>query len=138
MVLSSKLTHFTFGVTNLDASLAFYAHWFDLVIVHDKRPMGSRGALGDDSRPVEIDPPDFLFVIQEEEEPAVLDHFGFQVERREELERIAEAAKTAGVWIMGPIDLGGMVGSFVTIRDPDGHRWGIYLWSAHWWSIRRD
>ena len=122
-MISSKLTHFTFGVTNLDASLEFYARWFDLVIVHDKRPMGSRGAWITTRAQAELDPPDFLFVIQEEENPVALDHFGFQVERRADLERIADAAKDAGVWVMGPIDLGGMVGTFVTIQDPDGHRW---------------
>ena len=120
-----KLTHFTFGVTDLDRCLEFYARWFDLVVIYDKRPLGSRGAWLTTRAQSLLDPPDFVFVIQETPDPIPADHFGFQVEHREELDQLAAAAQAEGVWLNGPIDIGGPVGSFVTIQDPSGHRWEL-------------
>ena len=127
-IQSPKLTHFTFGVTDLDLSLDFYSRWFGLVVIYDKRPLGSRGAWVTTRAQAELHPPDFVFVIYETDEPTRADHFGFQVETRAELDGLAESAKAEGVWIKGPVDIGGPVGSFLTLCDPSGHRWE-FTWS---------
>jgi catechol 2,3-dioxygenase-like lactoylglutathione lyase family enzyme len=57
----------------------------------------------------------------QDEVKAHLDHFGFQCDSREEVDSIAELARSQNLLIDPPTDIGGVVGYFTTIRDPDGH-----------------
>ena len=121
ITLQPRLTHVTFPVQNIDESVRFYHEWFGLVVHLDRRPQGNTLWLAtaeQDAKPE----PDFVFVIHEAE-VSKIDHFGFQVASRDELDEIAERAKKAGIWVEGPVDLGGKVGSFVFVRDPNGHIW---------------
>jgi catechol 2,3-dioxygenase-like lactoylglutathione lyase family enzyme len=52
---------------------------------------------------------------------ARIDHFGFQCESRAEVDRIAELARQQNILAEPPADLGGVVGYFAMVRDPDGH-----------------
>jgi len=60
-------------------------------------------------------------VIVQDEVKARLDHFGFQCDSREEVDRIAEQAQERNILVEPPTDVGGIVGYFAMVRDPDGH-----------------
>ena len=62
-----------------------------------------------------------LLVIVQDEVKALLDHFGFQCDTRAEVDRIAELARARNILVEPPTDVGGVVGYFTTVRDPDGH-----------------
>jgi catechol 2,3-dioxygenase-like lactoylglutathione lyase family enzyme len=57
----------------------------------------------------------------QEEVKARLDHFGFQCDSRDEVDRIAALAREQNILVEPPTDIGGVVGYFTTVRDPDGH-----------------
>jgi predicted lactoylglutathione lyase len=57
----------------------------------------------------------------QDEVKARLDHFGFQCDSRNEVDQIARLAKEQDILVDPPTDVGGVVGYFTTIRDPDGH-----------------
>ena len=63
----------------------------------------------------------FVLVIVQSEVTARLDHFGFQCDSRAEVDRIAAAARAQDILVEPPTDIGGVVGYFTTVRDPDGH-----------------
>ena len=46
---------------------------------------------------------------------------------REQLDALAAESKSAGIWVEGPVDQGGDIGSYVFVRDPNGHIWE-YTW----------
>ena len=57
----------------------------------------------------------------QDEVKARLDHFGFQCDSRAEVDEIAELARRDNCLIDSPTEVGGVVGYFTTIRDPDSH-----------------
>jgi predicted lactoylglutathione lyase len=63
----------------------------------------------------------FVLVIVQDEVKALLDHFGFQCDTRAEVDRIAELARARNILVEPPTDVGGVVGYFTSVRDPDGH-----------------
>jgi catechol 2,3-dioxygenase-like lactoylglutathione lyase family enzyme len=63
----------------------------------------------------------FVLVIVEDEIKFRLDHFGFQCDTRQEIDRIAQLAREQNILVQPPTYYGGIVGYFTTIRDPDGH-----------------
>ena len=65
--------------------------------------------------------PTFVLVIVQDEVKARLDHFGFQCESRAEVDRIAELARQQNILVEPPVNVGGVVGYFTMVRDPDGH-----------------
>jgi catechol 2,3-dioxygenase-like lactoylglutathione lyase family enzyme len=115
-----RWTHITINVSDLDRSVEFYTSLCDLTIVRDRRLEGRHNvwlgpptAIGED--------PTFVLVMVQDEVTARLDHFGFQCDSREEVDRIAEQARQQNILIEPPTDVGGVVGYFAMIRDPDGH-----------------
>ena len=50
-----------------------------------------------------------------------MDHFGFDVASREDVDRIADLAKSEGILKYGPVHAGPIVGYFVMVRDPSGN-----------------
>jgi len=65
--------------------------------------------------------PAFVLVMVQDAVKARLDHFGFQCDSRAEVDQIAELARSQDFLVDPPTDVGGVVGYFTTIRDPDGH-----------------
>lgn len=115
-----RWTHITINTTNIDASVDFYTSLCGLSIVRDRRLEGRHNVwLGPRTNPDED--PIFVLVIVQDEVKFRLDHFGFQCDTREEIDRLAEIAKQKDILVQPPIDVGGVVGYFTTIRDPDGH-----------------
>lgn len=116
------LTHVALAVRDLTASIAFYAQYADMKVVH-RRPIaaGAGGAawLSDLTRP---------FVIVLIQAPGLNDtplgpfgHLGVAVASRADVDRLAELAAADGRLADGPTDSGPPVGYWAYIRDPDGN-----------------
>ncbi len=113
-------THITINCSDIDASVEFYTSLCGLSIVRDRRLEGRHNVWLGPTTPPGADPV-FVLVIVQDEVKARLDHFGFQCESREEVDRIAELARQQNTLVEPPIDVGGVVGYFTMVRDPDGH-----------------
>ncbi|HYX28409.1 MAG TPA: VOC family protein [Pyrinomonadaceae bacterium] len=115
-----RWTHITINVSDIDRSVDFYTTICGLSIVRDRRKEGRHNVwLGP---PVaQGENPTFVLVMVQDEVTARLDHFGFQCDAREEVDRIAQLARSRQFLVDPPTDIGGVVGYFTTIRDPDGH-----------------
>lgn len=116
-------THVALQVSDLDASLAFYERFADLVPVHRRTSDdGTRVAwISDLTRP-------FVVVLIETSAARARrhrlggwNHLGVGVGSREEVDRRLADAVAAGCRTDGPIDAGAPVGYFGIIADPDGH-----------------
>jgi catechol 2,3-dioxygenase-like lactoylglutathione lyase family enzyme len=121
MMSDLGLTHIALPIANVDRSVAFYAKYARMQVVH-RRADPTTGAevvwLSDLTRP---------FVIVLIEVPAVEDrlaglaHLGVGCESREEVDRLCDEARAEGRLKMGPEDYGYPVGYWAFISDPDGH-----------------
>ncbi len=115
-----RWTHITINVSDLDRSIQFYTSLCGLSIVRDRRPEGRHNVwLG--PRPPAGEDPTFVLVLIQDEVKARLDHFGFQCDSRQEVDRIAGVARKENILVAPPQDIGGVVGYFTMVRDPDGH-----------------
>ena len=113
------LTHVALVVSDLDASIAFYAKYARMVVVHERQDDDVRIAwISDRTRP-------FVIVIAEgpQMEPALgpFAHLGVGCESRAEVDRLCGLARDEGCLALGPGDSGYPVGYWALIRDPDGH-----------------
>ena len=116
-----RWTHITINVSDIDRSVEFYTSFCGLTIARDRRLEGRHNVwLGPPTPPGED--PTFVLVMVQDEVTARLDHFGFQCDSREEVDRISEQARQQNILIEPPTDIGGVVGYFAMVRDPDGHR----------------
>ncbi len=118
--MPARWTHITINVSDLSRSIEFYTSLCGLTIVRDRRPEGRHNVwLGPPTAPGED--PTFILVMIQDEVKARLDHFGFQCDSRAEVDRIAEHARQQNILVQPPMDVGGVVGYFTMVRDPDGH-----------------
>ena len=115
-----RWTHITINVTNLNRSIDFYTTVCGLTIVRDRRKEGRHNVwLGPPTAAGED--PTFVLVMVQDEVKARVDHFGFQCESRDAVDQIADLARAQNILVEPPTDIGGIVGYFTTVRDPDGH-----------------
>lgn len=115
-----RWTHITINASDIDRSVEFYTSVCGLSIVRDRRLEGRHNVwLG--PKPTPGEDPIFVLVIVQDEVKARLDHFGFQCDTREEVDRIAELGRQQNILVEEPTDIGGVVGYFTSVRDPDGH-----------------
>ena len=124
-------THVALLVSDLDASVAFYAKYARMEIVHQRTDGHSRVAwVSDRTRP---------FVIVLIEVPSMIprpllrlatgllrmvvpfEHMGVGCASREEVDRLCDEARREGILKLGPRDSGYPVGYWAFICDPDGH-----------------
>jgi catechol 2,3-dioxygenase-like lactoylglutathione lyase family enzyme len=109
------LTHVALPVTELDASIAFYAGYAGMQVVHRREGVVW---LSDRTRP-------FVIVLLEAERVAQplapFAHLGVSCASRSTVDRLCERARREGRLIGGPTDSGPPVGYWAFIRDPDGH-----------------
>ena len=115
-----RWTHITINVSDIDRSVDFYTTICGLSIVRDRRREGRHNvwlgpAVADGEQPA------FVLVMVQDEVNARLDHFGFQCDSRAEVDKISDLARAQNYLVDPPTDVGGVVGYFTTIRDPDGH-----------------
>ena len=115
-----RWTHITINVSHIDRSVDFYTSLCGLTIVRDRRLEGRHNVWLGPPTPFGEDPA-FVLVMVQDEVTARLDHFGFQCDSREEVDRIAERARRQNILVEPPTDVGGVVGYFAMVRDPDGH-----------------
>lgn len=115
-------THVALPVADVDPSIAFYAAYADMQVVHRRRDEESGTAvawLSDLTRP-------FVLVLIQ---AGTVDHglrgtwchLGVGVGSRAEVERRCAAARAEGRTVIGPADAGDPVGYWAYIVDPDGH-----------------
>jgi catechol 2,3-dioxygenase-like lactoylglutathione lyase family enzyme len=112
-------SHVALVVSDMDRSLAFYARYARMKVVHERTDAGSvRVAwLSDLTRP-------WVLVLIEGQVEARLGgfcHLGVGCESRAEVTKLSEEAKAEGCLALGPIDSGYPVGYWAFLRDPDGH-----------------
>ncbi len=109
------MTHVALPVTNLETSIAFYAAYARMEVVHQRPGVVW---LGDGTRP---------FVIVLIESPSVehplrpFAHLGVGCASREAVDLLCERARREQILIGGPRDDGPPVGYWAFLRDPDGH-----------------
>src|ERR1044071_7987983 len=96
-----RWTHITINVSDLESSIDFYTSLCGLSIVRDRRPEGRHNVwLGPET--AQGADPLFVLVAVQHEVKARLDHFGFQCDSREEVDRIAELARQQNILIEPP------------------------------------
>ncbi len=130
------LTHIAFRVSDLDRSVAFYADYAAMNVVHRRNERGGARVawVSDRTRP-------FVLVLVEPSRPERLrldwrrlgwhrlfrhsaprfSHLGVACASRDEVDRLAARAAEAGIIEEGPIELPPPVGYLALIRDPDGY-----------------
>ena len=124
------LTHVAFVVSDLDRSLAFYAKYAKMMVVHRRNDeeTGSEVAwISDKTRPF------VLVLIQSAQSiPRSLQriagkmvpyfsHLGVACATREDVDRLCAQAREEGCLRLGPEDYGPPVGYFAFFTDPDGY-----------------
>lgn len=118
--MAAHFTHLTFTVSNFERSIAFYRDICEMVVVRDRREEGGSTVwLG--PRGADKGNPPFVFVIEEGEVRDRLDHLAFQCDTRDEVEVKANLGKALNALHCEPRDVGGSVGYYTMLRDPDGH-----------------
>lgn len=116
-----QCTHVALQVRDIEASIKFYERYCGMRIVHDRT---------DDFRVVWIgwgeDPPRFVLVLLDkpykQNVPPPLQHLGFAVDSRAEVDAVyarAEADGAPAPW--PPVDAGPVVGYYCGLHDPDGN-----------------
>jgi len=115
------LTHVALPARDLDASLAFYARYAKLEVVHRRHDPGTGTQvawISDGTRPFVI----VLISVVKVESPLLpLAHLGVGCASRAEVDRLCDAARAEGALRHGPVDSGYPVGYWALLRDPDGH-----------------
>ena len=118
--MSPALTHVAFGVRDLDRTIAFYRKHVRLHVVHEREEHGSRvvwlGERTEDPAFVLV----FFQVTAEASGISPLQHLGFALASRDEVNAAAEEARRDGILAIEPVYAGPIVGYFCIVRDPDG------------------
>lgn len=115
------LTHVALPVADIEASVAFYAKYAAMQVVHRRTDPSAGNTvvwLSDGTRPFAI----VLIEAREVRSPLLpIAHLGVGCASRAEVDRLVEEAKAEGRPTIGPIDAPYPVGYFALISDPDQH-----------------
>jgi lactoylglutathione lyase len=113
-------SHVALSVSRLEDSIAFYARYARMKVMHQRAERGIRVAwMTDGTRP-------FVIVLAQMAEQrdtplAPFGHLGIGCESRAEVERLCDLARAEGRLKSGPSDDGHPVGYWAFIADPDGN-----------------
>ena len=117
------LTHVALGVRSIERTIAFYQKHVRLHIVHDRNDNGMRVVWLAER---EEDPHFVLVLFEVSGEPppgpTTLQHLGFALSSRAEVDAAADAARADGILTLDPVYAGPVVGYFCMVRDPDGNQ----------------
>lgn len=110
------LAHIALPVRSLAASIAFYARFANMQVVHSRLGVAW---ISDGTRPFAI----VLLESTAETIPLLLPyaHLGVGVASRAEVDRLCQLARDAQCLVREPEDSGRPVGYWALLRDPDGH-----------------
>jgi catechol 2,3-dioxygenase-like lactoylglutathione lyase family enzyme len=113
------LTHVALVVSDIDATVDFYARYAGMQVVHDRQDTDTRVAwISDLTRP-------FVIVLAQgppsEHALGPFSHLGVGCESREVIDQRCAAAQQEGCLVAGPTDSGPPIGYWAFLRDPDGH-----------------
>ena len=115
------LTHIALPVSDVEASIAFYAKYARMQIVHRRGDAGTGEEVvwvSDRTRPFVI----VLIGVAKVEHPLLpWAHLGVGCESPEEVDRLCAEARSEGRLRMGPTESGYPVGYWALLSDPDGH-----------------
>lgn len=116
------LTHLALHVPDLEACVAFYEQFCAMRVIHQRAGKGSKIVWMAEHGKEHS----FIFVIMpggQDRQLAVDDysHFGFALESREQVDRIAAQARAAGCLVWEPRDEPYPVGYYCGLRDPAGN-----------------
>lgn len=118
--MKPKITHLALRTRDIEASVGFYQRFVGLREVHRRRENEMSVVwLGEQSR----QEPFVLVLLELDHSPAVhprpVDHFGYDVGTREEVNRLAALAESEGILEQHPTDGGPIVGYYCIVLDPD-------------------
>ncbi len=118
-----KCTHIALQVNDIERSIAFYAEFCGMKVIHDRSdPEANRVVwLGWGE-----DPPKFVIVLlgspYETNVQPPWQHIGMAVDSRAEVDAAYERALAAGLKnLWAPFDAGEIVGYYCGVPDPDGN-----------------
>lgn len=121
--MTAAFTHCALHVRNLEESIAFYARYCGMRVVHAHGDPPERQTvwLAEEGRERE-----FVLVLvpgggQRDPDPDDMTHYGFAVAARQDIDRIAERARTDGCLHWEPMELPPPVGYLCAVRDPTGY-----------------
>ncbi|QHG16235.1 VOC family protein [Nostoc sp. ATCC 53789] len=114
-------THIALAVSDVDASISFYAKYAQMTVVHrrtDQTTQVDVAWISDLTRPFVI-----VLIKAAKVEGALLpqSHLGVAYQNRGEIDRLCNEARAEEILLDGPNDWGFPVGYWAYIRDPDGH-----------------
>ncbi len=119
--MNPNLTHLALHVENLDECVAFYQKYCQLQVIHEREKRSKRVIwMAEIGREHE-----FVIVLlgggsRHPLADTDFSHLGFAVESREDVDRIALAAKQEGVLVWPPVQEPYPVGYYCGLRDPNG------------------
>ena len=122
MTRPARMTHVAVRTHDVDASIDFYRRYAGLCVAHERCDEGVR-VVWLAEKPHD---PSFVIVLMAMQharaaEPCPTDHFGFDVDSRAEVDRIASLAEREGRLKLSARDLGPIVGYITLVRDPSGN-----------------
>jgi catechol 2,3-dioxygenase-like lactoylglutathione lyase family enzyme len=120
--LRASLTHIALRSKDVQASIDFYRRYAGLHVVHERVDDGTRVVW---LAEVEEDPT-FVIVVMgmpaDEQQPVrPVDHLGFAVTSRAEVDRVGALGEADGTLVLAPVEYGGVVGYICEVADPDGN-----------------
>lgn len=131
-------THIALTVRDLAASIAFYAKYARMHVVHQRRDSDSGISVAwitDGTRP-------FVIVLaQWPDHDAPLGpfgHLGIGCKSRAEVDRLCAEARKAGRLKSGPTDSGSPVGYWAYIADPDGNNLEVSFGQEIGFAVEQD
>lgn len=121
--MKPTFTHCALHVSDVDASIAFYERFCGLTVVHahGDTPAERTVWMAEEGREKA-----FVLVLvsggqEQTRTEGDMTHYGFAVERREDVDRIAGEGRAAGCLHWEPQELPYPVGYLCALEDPDGY-----------------
>jgi catechol 2,3-dioxygenase-like lactoylglutathione lyase family enzyme len=117
-----RLDHIAMLTADPERAAQFYTEWAGMRVIHQRQDPGSSHRVS--WVRLAHDQSGLIIVLVESDERVAkgrMDHFGFHVSSRADVDEIAGWARDAGILVDEPQYAGPVVGYFCTIKDPDGN-----------------
>jgi catechol 2,3-dioxygenase-like lactoylglutathione lyase family enzyme len=116
------INHIALQVKNAARTAEFYGKYCGMKVIH----LRQEGELNVQWIRHPNQPDGFMLVLIESlgepsQDSGNMNHIGFYVENRQDVDEIAKLAETHGVLVEGPVYAGPIVGYYCMILDPDGN-----------------